>query len=137
MVCHKKRMFNGHPRKGTAAVEFAVVSPVLLAVIFGALELGCAFHTLDSLQNAAREGARKGITINGSVESVMTACQNSLLASKVKGTQITVTPDPQEANSGSMIRVTVTAAYCENSWVPLGKWGEGKFLTASVAMMKE
>lgn len=45
-------------RKGAVAVEFAIVAPVLLACLFGLIELGRAFEMQNLLEVAAREGAR-------------------------------------------------------------------------------
>jgi Flp pilus assembly protein TadG len=45
-------------RKGAVAVEFAVVAPVLIAVLFGMIQYGRAFEMQNQLQVAAREGAR-------------------------------------------------------------------------------
>jgi Flp pilus assembly protein TadG len=45
-------------RKGAVAVEFAIVAPVLLAVMFGMIQYGRAFEMQNQLQVAAREGAR-------------------------------------------------------------------------------
>lgn len=46
------------PRRGAVAVEFAVVAPILVSVVFGMIELGRAFEMQNLLQTAAREGAR-------------------------------------------------------------------------------
>jgi len=40
------------------AVEFAIVAPILIAIVFGMIELGRAFETQNLLDVAAREGAR-------------------------------------------------------------------------------
>ena len=45
-------------RKGAAAVEFAIVAPVLVALVMGMIELGRAFEMQNLLEVAAREGAR-------------------------------------------------------------------------------
>lgn len=45
-------------RRGTASVEFALVLPLLLALLFGIIEFGFVFKDQLSLQQAAREGAR-------------------------------------------------------------------------------
>src|ERR1044072_6686300 len=45
-------------RKGAVAVEFAIVAPVLLAIMFGMIQYGKAFEMQNQLQVAAREGAR-------------------------------------------------------------------------------
>lgn len=44
--------------RGAAAVEFAIVLPVLLTLLLGIMEFGRAFNTQISLTNAAREGVR-------------------------------------------------------------------------------
>lgn len=43
---------------GVAVVEFALVAPLLLILIFGIIDLGRAYSTLNQLAASAREGAR-------------------------------------------------------------------------------
>ena len=51
-----------HPRqRGAAVVEFAVVLPLLLTVLFGIIEYGWVFMVRQTLQTAAREGARLAV----------------------------------------------------------------------------
>ncbi len=44
--------------RGAVAVEFALVAPLLLILIFGIIDLGRAYSTLNQLAASAREGAR-------------------------------------------------------------------------------
>jgi Flp pilus assembly protein TadG len=44
--------------RGTAAVEFALVLPVLLLILFGIIDFGRALNAQIELTGAAREGAR-------------------------------------------------------------------------------
>lgn len=44
--------------RGAAAVEFALVLPVLLLILLGIIEYGRAFYMQNSLTNAARVAAR-------------------------------------------------------------------------------
>lgn len=44
--------------KGAAAVEFALVVPLLIALILGSAEFGYLFYLQGSAAGAAREGAR-------------------------------------------------------------------------------
>lgn len=48
----------GRRARATALVEFAVVLPLLLTILFGIIEYGWTFMVLQTLQNAAREGCR-------------------------------------------------------------------------------
>jgi Flp pilus assembly protein TadG len=45
-------------RRGAVAVEFAFVAPVLLAVVVGMLELSRVYTVQNTIDTAAREGAR-------------------------------------------------------------------------------
>ena len=44
--------------RGAAAVEFAILLPVLLLILIGIMEFGRAFNVQITASNAAREGAR-------------------------------------------------------------------------------
>jgi Flp pilus assembly protein TadG len=48
-------------QKGTAVVEFAVILPLLLLIVFGIVEFGLIFYNQAILTNASREGARRAI----------------------------------------------------------------------------
>lgn len=45
-------------RRGAVAVEFAVIAPVLLTIMFAMIELNRAYESQNLLETAAREGAR-------------------------------------------------------------------------------
>jgi Flp pilus assembly protein TadG len=47
-------------QRGDAIVEFALVAPILLLIMFGILEVGRVVDAWIVVQNAAREGARTG-----------------------------------------------------------------------------
>ena len=48
-------------QKGAVAVEFAIVLPVLLLLVFGIIEWGFFLYDKAMITNASREGARTGI----------------------------------------------------------------------------
>jgi Flp pilus assembly protein TadG len=47
--------------KGAELVEFAIVLPLLLLVLFGIIDFGMLFHRYQVVTNAAREGARVAV----------------------------------------------------------------------------
>jgi Flp pilus assembly protein TadG len=51
-------MRNRRDERGAAAVEFALVVPLLLLMVLGVAEFGRAYHIQASLSQAAREGVR-------------------------------------------------------------------------------
>ncbi len=47
--------------KGASVVEFALILPLLLVMLFGIIEFGLILYDQAMLTNASREGARAGI----------------------------------------------------------------------------
>jgi Flp pilus assembly protein TadG len=50
-------------RNGGAAVEFAIVLPIFLAVLFGMIDFGWYYYQRFSLTAAIRDGVRYGVTM--------------------------------------------------------------------------
>jgi Flp pilus assembly protein TadG len=57
-IQRKDELRKANPPKGQSLVEFALLLPILVLIIFGVLELGRAFFAFIAISNAAREGAR-------------------------------------------------------------------------------
>jgi Flp pilus assembly protein TadG len=57
----QKRGRVGGRARAVAIVEFAVVLPLLLTILFGIIEYGWVFMVRQTLQTAAREGARLAV----------------------------------------------------------------------------
>lgn len=51
-----------HGERAAAMVEFAIVLPVLLLIVFGIIDFGRALYTMNNLTSAVREGARLAST---------------------------------------------------------------------------
>lgn len=51
----------GRAQSSQALIEFALVSPVLLLLLFGVVDIGRAVFYYDTIDHAAREGARTAI----------------------------------------------------------------------------
>lgn len=47
--------------RGAALVEFAIVVPLLFALLFGIIEFGTAFNDYQSIRQGARDGARQAV----------------------------------------------------------------------------
>ncbi len=60
--CQEKCAARGRER-GAAAVEFALVLPVLLTALMGLVDAGLALYDKAVLTHASREGARAGIVL--------------------------------------------------------------------------
>lgn len=54
------RRVDGHAERGAALVEIVVVLPLLILIVFGAIEFGAAWSNKLKIETAARAGARVG-----------------------------------------------------------------------------
>lgn len=97
--------------RGQAAVELALVLPVLLLVLLGIAEFGRGLSAYLTVQHAAREGARLAVT--GASDSNVDARVRDA-ASFLEGATdpqrlaVVVAPDPAARQAGAQIAVNVT-----------------------------
>lgn len=128
-------------RRGTAAVEFAVILPFVMVLFLGIIEFGRVLMVQQILTNAAREGCRFAVLPGGTISSsrdVVTAyLSNANITLSSPSTQVTVSPDPTTAAKGSSITVNVTVPFSSVSWLPGTIFMTGKQLSASVVMRME
>ena len=115
----------GYGRRGTAAVEMAVVLPVLLATTMGIVEFGRAMMVSNLLTTAAREGAREGALPYQTNAEVLPAAVNRLKANGVAVTNSNVKvyvndveKDASTAISGDSVKVTATVTFQNVTWLP-------------------
>jgi Flp pilus assembly protein TadG len=59
--------------RAAAMLEFAIVLPLLLALVFGAIEYGRVFFLYNNLSTAAREGARRAAVMSLGTAAEITA----------------------------------------------------------------
>src|SRR6266850_2002535 len=83
-------------RRGQALVEFALVLPILLLIIFGIIDAGRLIFTMNTVGNAARTGARVAI-VNQSTSGTSTCDTTSPTAYAVgcaiaSGINVSVVP---------------------------------------------
>ena len=89
---------------GAAAVELALLVPVLLLILFGIIDFGRAFNTQIALTQASREGVR-GLAL-GTTSDPTAVVQAA--AYPVTGVTVTFTPCPANPLSTSYATVTAT-----------------------------
>src|SRR3954467_11326690 len=70
----------GRHDRGAAAVEFALVVPVLLMIMLGILDYGMWFSDSLNLRQGTREGARRAVGDDGSVATGCTGQTGLALA---------------------------------------------------------
>ena len=99
--------------EGQAVVEFAVILPVLLLVLFAILQFGVVFNNYIQVTSAAREGARKAAdqlarSAVAAAESAATASARSA-APDLNQSNLTITyPNSPTFTQGTDVTVKVT-----------------------------
>ena len=100
-------------QRGTAAVEFALLAPLFIALLFAIVEFGLIVYTKSMLAQATREAARFGVvfsTPRRTQDEIKAVVQNYLnQCSLNNGADITVTG--AGGASGSNLEVLVTYTY--------------------------
>jgi Flp pilus assembly protein TadG len=94
--------------KGQALVEFTMVLPLLLILLFAIVDFGRAFYAWTIVTNGAREGARAA-AVQGSVNDVNTAITNA--TNGLQQGQITKSYTNIQGNRGETVSVTVNYAF--------------------------
>ncbi len=107
---------------GAAAVEFAILLPILIVLLFGIVEFGLIFYNKAVITNASREGARYGIVFRaptvppitcGDITGVVTAYTADKLVTfgSATGVDIVYTPSSCAPIPGADLTVRVSYQY--------------------------
>ncbi|NLX94660.1 MAG: pilus assembly protein [Rhodopirellula sp.] len=125
-------------RRGTAAVEFAVVAPLFFLLVLGMVEFGRMVMVQQIITNGSREGARMAVLDGTTATDVLTTVNNYLSSAAVAGATVTVNPDPPNtAGFGEPVTVTVSVPFDQVSWLPSPMYLSGKTLSACTIMRRE
>jgi len=120
---------SGTKREGGASlVEFALVLPLLTLFLFGIIQFGLAYDKKQSINAAAREGARTGAIPTNTVASVRSAAENAFdglldgtvttdvfvianTSTPVTGSPLADSVKPCEANEGKLVVVQSSVSH--------------------------
>jgi Flp pilus assembly protein TadG len=104
--------------KGTSTVEFVLLLPLLLLVLFAIIEFGFILYDKAVITNASREGARRGILmrdprvpVDTIVNTVNKYSERNLISFGPTTTPSTTVSGAPCAGSDSNITVTVAYPY--------------------------
>ncbi len=105
---------------GASMIEFALILPILIVLLFGIIEFGILLYDKAVITNASREGARAGIVFGdpriSSVEIediVLSYCQDFLITfgTPINPTVTTTPGNMSDLESGELLTVTVSYPY--------------------------
>jgi len=113
MLAILKRL-TGRPRKredGQSLVEFALVIPIFLLVLFSIVDFGMAFHAWITVTNSAREGARIG-SVHAPSAAIEQRVRDTSDTLDQGNLSVTVTnADDQGGQPGESVVVDVSYSY--------------------------
>lgn len=144
---HSRRVSRAsQSRLGATLVEFAVIAPVLFALIFGLFEFGRLVMVQHSVANAAREGCRQlSLATTTSTEQIQSTVRGALSASindtgNTSLVRVVASPGSLTGiQSGAIVEVTVEVNYSHVTWLPnnlLGLSGD-PVVRAKSSMVRE
>jgi Flp pilus assembly protein TadG len=105
-------------QRGSTAIEFALILPVIATLLFGMIDFGRLLYTKEVLNNAVREAARTGIvaaTTDVPDSVIDTAVTNSIQNSQLLDpANITGIQKTRTADGAGNRNLAVTVAYTFN-----------------------
>lgn len=120
-----KQLASSHSRQGAAAVEFAVILPLIVLLILGAIEMGQAIMVQQTLIAASRAGARVyAVRQETTAQDVRDIVDVAMANANISG--YSVDPDPpfsQAKDIGHLepVTISVSVPFSQIAWLP-GIW---------------
>jgi Flp pilus assembly protein TadG len=107
---------------GVAAVEMAIVTPLLLLLLFGIIQYGMLFHSMQAASATARDAttqaSRGTVDCAPFIEGVKRDAAGNGVPASPDPWQLTMTYDLTVAQTNPYGTVTVDLAYTPQSFVP-------------------
>jgi len=92
--------------RGAAAVEFAILLPLLVMLVLGIIEFGRAYNAQITLTNAARDGVRV-MAIGGDPTAARTAARNGAASVSSTIPDSAITLSPSACSPGNQVTLTI------------------------------
>ena len=98
---------NPERERGSSAVEFAIVLPLLIALLFGVIQIGWLFFASTEMAGGARQGARTMVVSGDAAKAKATALAD-MPSLGLTEASVTVSVPGGSCDSGESVTVTVT-----------------------------
>lgn len=122
-------------RRGATMVEFAFAAPILIVFSLTLIELARLFTIQNTVENAAMEGARRGIVPGATASSAEDAAKDVLIAVRIKNSKVTITPSVITQTTPT-VTVAVSAPVAGNTWIP-SRFFKGTSLSKTITLTRE
>ena len=122
-------------RRGATAVEFALAAPILVLMIFAAIEFSRVNMLRHTAAEAAYEGARRGIVPGASADDVRTVATNIIHCASASTFTIDVSP-ATIVHDTPEVSVSVSIPVDANSW-GISQFFTGRTLLKTFTLQRE
>lgn len=125
-------------RRGAAAVEFAVIAPIMILFMFGTIEVGRLMMIKNAATHASREGARMAVTPMATASEAIARATQQMQAYASTGVTVTITPNElANAQPGDMVTVRVAVDAASIRWLTSAVQLPITTLTSETTMRRE
>lgn len=124
------------PRRGAAAVEFAMTAPILFTLVLGAIEFSRANMLVHTTSIAATEAARKSIVAGATASDVRLKALEELRAVGVVDATVTLEPTSIDDDT-TQVTVNLTVPVSLRNGYGLSRVFLGRQIFKSVTLQRE
>jgi Flp pilus assembly protein TadG len=131
-------------RAGVAAVEMAVLMPLLATLAVGTIELSRLMQVKNTLADCARHGCRKAALPRTSTAQVKQQVNQVLAAAGISTAAATVTvklngtpADVSDAKAGDTVEVEVSVPAAAVNWAAVMLFSESTVTSDALTMMRQ
>lgn len=140
-------------RRGASAVELAIVAPILLTLLIGAVEIGQFYNVWQKISNASREGARVAskystsgsLEVENSVEGYVLDAFSGVPESTIRSALRTTVRDSSggritdltSVGFGSQLSVEVSLEFGAVNWIQGIAALDDQLVTSTTVMRRE
>ncbi|HEY7224258.1 MAG TPA: TadE family protein [Micromonosporaceae bacterium] len=127
-----KKLRHSGEDQGSAAVEFALVLPVLLVIIFGVIDFGRMLNAKITLSQATHDGARAAAVAGPDAANETITKAMGSLAPGMTITQLSACEDASDVDA--TVTVTYGFSYVTPLAVLIGLGGDGTTLSSTAVV---
>ena len=122
---------------GASAVEFALVLPLLIVLVFGIIQFGIYYNRAQGLQAAAREGARIA-SVGATLDQITQRVQDAQSLFNPATDVLVTVPDGtcQTAGVGNQVTVVATVNPSDQYAIDIPLFGKVRFTYQSTGIFR-
>ena len=123
-------------RRGAVLVEFAITAPILFMIVFASFEFSRVNMLRNTIENAACEGARRGIVPGATALACEQSAQKLLDIVRVNNSTVVATPNPITATTEEVTVVVTVPLDVSNGYL-MPRYFLGREIKATITLPRQ